>query len=143
MRLTTNLTTRLESHLAHAGDSGRRRVFAAIDAFVAKGESADPSAVAAWVLVGSESVRQTEVRALYSKALAGALERLKLEIGGYLREEGKTTRNASKIAAAVLATVEGSYQLAVGAPKLLPEGFAAPMLRRMVEGLVAAEEPSS
>jgi TetR/AcrR family transcriptional regulator, transcriptional repressor of bet genes len=139
-RLARGLQARIAAHLARAGDDPRRRVHAIVDAFVARGDDADPRAVAAWVVVGAEAVRQREVRALYGDALRGLLEQLHGELAGYLRAERRTTRNAAKISAAVLSAIEGAYQIAVGAPGLLPEGFAAPMLRRMVDGLVTAEE---
>lgn len=141
-RLSLGLEARVGERLARAGDDPKRRVHALVDAYVARGKDADARAVSAWVLVGAEAVRLDEVRVLYERALSRSLERLRSEVADYLRAEGRIARNAPKIAAAMLSAIEGSYQIAVGAPGLLPEGFAAPTLRKMVDGLVLAEERS-
>jgi TetR/AcrR family transcriptional repressor of bet genes len=138
-RLVRAVEARVDRGIARAGEDPRRRTHALVDAFVAMDDAADPRAVAAWVVVGAEAVRIPEVRALYAAALARSLERMRVEIAGYLVAEGRSARNAKKIAAAVLAAIEGAYQIAVGAPGLLPAGFAAPTLRTMIDGLVAAE----
>lgn len=138
-RLTNTLTGRLEARLAEAGDEPRRRVHAVIDAFVATGDDADPRAVAAWVVIAAEALRDPEVRDLYGTAMAAHLRIVQREIAGRLRKDGAPTRNAAKIAAAVIAAIEGSFHLAVAAPGLLPVGFASPTLKRMVDVLLEAE----
>lgn len=138
-RLAEGLEARAARRLERAGADPRRRVHALVDALVARGDDADPRAVAAWVVVGAEAVRDRDVRALYRDALARSLTRLRDEIAAALRARGVSSRGAPKIAAAVLAAAQGAYQMATSAPDLLPEGFAAPMLRRMVDGLLEAE----
>jgi TetR/AcrR family transcriptional repressor of bet genes len=138
-RLVQGLDARFQARLAEAGDDARARLFAFIDAHVALGDDADPRAVGAWVVIGAEAVRQEEVRALFSAAIERSLERLRALIGAYLAAEGRTKKNAARFAAAVLAAIEGAYRLSAGAPGALPAGFAAPTIRRMIEGLVAAE----
>jgi TetR/AcrR family transcriptional repressor of bet genes len=133
---------RLAARLATAGTDPRARLFAFIDAHVALGSDADPRAVAAWVVVGAEAVRQPEVRALYRDALAAALDEVREIIHACLATEGRTTRHAGRISAAVISAIEGAYLLHASAPGLLPEGYAAPTLRRMVEGLLGAEPAS-
>ncbi len=145
--LSRRLETRVEERLEHAGKDPKRRVHALVDAYVALGKDAAARAVSACVLIGADAVRQEEVRDLYRSALARSLDLLRTEVGDYLRSEGRSARNAGKIAAAVLSAmlsaIEGSYQIAVGAPGLLPVGFAAPTLCRMVDGLVIAEDARS
>ncbi|MBK8996180.1 MAG: TetR family transcriptional regulator [Myxococcales bacterium] len=107
-----------------------------LDAHVALGRDRDPDAVACWVVIGAEAVRDAEVRAAYERAVSAKLA----ELGGLVREtlveEGRDPRAAASIAAALLSAVEGAYRLALVA-QATPSGFAAPMLRRIAESLVA------
>lgn len=131
---------RVAARLESAGSAPRARLYAVVDAHVALGADADPRAVAAWVVIGAEAVRLAEVRTIYGRAIRGWLARLEDLVRGVLRAEGRTTRHAKRIAAAILSALEGAYMLSAASPRTLPRGFAAPMLRRMTDGLLDAEE---
>jgi TetR/AcrR family transcriptional regulator, transcriptional repressor of bet genes len=120
---------------ARTGD----RLHAFIDAHLALGPDADRRAVAAWSIIGAEAVRQPEVRALYRRALASSLKELRTQLSARLKAEGKSRRNVRRISAAILAAIEGAFRIAAAAPGAVPPGFAAPMVRRMADGLIAAE----
>jgi TetR/AcrR family transcriptional repressor of bet genes len=138
--LTARVAKRLESRLALAGTDPRLRLEAFVDAYVALGKDADPSAVAAWAVIGAEAVRAADVSALYSEAIGSALGQLRKLIGAALRAEGRETENAGAIAAAMMAMIEGAYRIHAGAPDVLPKGFAAPALRRTLHHLIDAEK---
>jgi TetR/AcrR family transcriptional repressor of bet genes len=55
-----------------------------------------------------------------------------------LRAEEARTHDARRIAAGLLAAVEGAFRLAVLAPEVIPEGAAAQTVRQMADGLLAA-----
>lgn len=38
-----------------------------------------------------------------------------------------------------MSAIEGAFGIAAAAPGALPKGYAAPMVRRMAEGMVRAE----
>jgi TetR/AcrR family transcriptional regulator, transcriptional repressor of bet genes len=137
-RLLAGLERRVLLRLEEAGDDPRRRLHAVIDAHVAIGDDADPRAVAAWVVVAAEAVRQSDVRRLYSRAIKATLERLSSLVSACLKAKKKDTRPAAAIAAATLSAIEGAYMLSAAAPGILPKGYAAPSLRRMVDGLIDA-----
>lgn len=145
-RLVARLEARFSARLETAGDDPRARLQAFVDAHVALGDDHDPRddprAVAAWVVIGAEAVRLPEVRALYSAAIVASLSRLRALVAACLRAEARPTRNAGRIAAAILSAIEGSYRLSAAAPGALPEGYAAPTLLRMIDGLLAAEAGS-
>src|SRR5262249_50802059 len=108
-----------------------------VDAHVELGADADPRAVAAWVVVGAEAMRQPEVQALYAAAVAASIDRLRAPVAASLREAGGKARDATAVPAGVPARgVEGAYRLSAGAPSALPKGFAAPTMRRMIDALV-------
>ena len=139
-RLTQGLAQRVERKCAGAGAGPREQLHAFLGAYVGLGEDADPRAVAAWVVIGAEAVREPQVRALYTHAVAGTLRQLRELLTACLREEGRTTRNVGRLAAGLLSAIEGAYRVSAAAPGVLPEGFAAPTLRRMADGMLAAEE---
>ncbi len=138
-RLVSGLEARVEARLEEAGNDSRARIHALIDAHVAIDDGADPRAVAAWVVVAAEAVRQPDVRRLYSRQIKTTLERLSSLIGECLKKERRETRAASSIAAATLSAIEGAYMLSTAAPNILPKGYAAPSLRKMVDGLLDAQ----
>lgn len=137
--LTNQLELRYQSRLRD-GDSPHDRLFAFIDAHVALGKDADPRAVAAWNVIGAEALRQGEVRALYRTALARNLSELRKLVRQCLLESERSTREAGRIAAALMSAIEGAYRIAAVQPKQLPRGYAAPMLRAMAQGLISAQK---
>jgi TetR/AcrR family transcriptional regulator, transcriptional repressor of bet genes len=138
-RLVATVEARYRARVERAGCDPHRRLHAFIDAHLALGDDADPRAVAAWVAVGAEAVRQPEVRTLYAAAIARSIDELRALLAACLRARGRRTHNARRLAAALRSAMEGAYQLAVAAPDALPRGFAAPAVRKMADGLIAAE----
>jgi TetR/AcrR family transcriptional repressor of bet genes len=138
-RLSRGIEQRVEVRLEEAGSSPRARLHAFLEAYVGLGDDADPRAVAAWVVIGAEAVREPQVRALYAQAVGTTLARLRELLSACLREEGRRTRQVGRMAAGLLAAIEGAYHVSAAAPGTLPEGFAAPTLRRMADGMIDAE----
>jgi hypothetical protein len=95
--------------------------------------------VAAWNVIGAEAVRDSVVRALYRAALARNLSEMRSLVRLNLVAQGRVTREATRIAAAMVSAIEGAYRMGAVAPKQLPRGYAAPMLRRMAHSLIAAQ----
>jgi TetR/AcrR family transcriptional regulator, transcriptional repressor of bet genes len=113
------------------------RVDAFIDAHLALGDDADPQAVACWVAIGAEALRQREVGQVYEAALRADLALLRGLVAAVLDQESIPRRHATRIAASLMAAVQGSYQLAaLGC--LTPAGSAAASVRAMARGLVSA-----
>ena len=138
-QLREQVRARYEARLESAGDDPLEHLFALVDAHVALGPDADQQAVAAWVAIGAEAVSQASVRAAYADAITASQAELAQLFAACLRRAERDTDDADRFAAAVLATIEGAYQLAAGAPEAIPQGFAAPTLRRMIYGLLAEE----
>lgn len=136
-RLSSALETRRERLLAGA-TSPKARLSAFLDAYLALGEDADAPAVAAWVAIGAEAVRQPDVREVYREAVTSAVDRLTELVRDRLAEEDRETRGARPLAAMIVCSIEGSYGVAVAAPEALPRGFAAPTVRAVLEASIAA-----
>jgi TetR/AcrR family transcriptional repressor of bet genes len=141
-RLAQAVDERFDRLATSAGDDAAKRLDAWIDAALALGPDTDPEWVSAWVFVGAEALRQQEVRLVYQQAIERRLAQLRVVLDGALRQAGRSTRNARKLAAIVLSAVEGAYQLGSAAAEVMPTGFAAPGLRRAVRGLIDGEPPT-
>jgi len=139
-RLSAVLRERYRRRAARAGRTETRgRVFAWVDAHVALGADADPKAMACWVAIGAEALRDPVVRAEFEKALLEDRRTLETLVRGALTAERRTPRAARSIAAALMAAVQGAFQLGCAAPGAIPPGSMAPLLRRMAAGLLDAE----
>jgi TetR/AcrR family transcriptional repressor of bet genes len=146
LALVATLTEGLADRVAerHGGATNPRdRLRGVLDAFVATGEGADPSAVAAWVLIGSEALKQDVVRVAWRGAVSAAVEAIELAVEAVLLDEDRDTddERAHTIALALFAAIQGAYQLAAATPELLPSGFFADAAWRMAVGLIEGPLP--
>ena len=135
-RLVESLEARYDA--GQAVDDPAAHLDAFIDAHLAVGEAADPRAVAAWVVVGAESVRQPEVRDVYAAAITRRLATLQTLCAACLRQGQGSAHGASAAAASILAAIEGAFTIAVAAPGAIPPGTAAPTVRKMARAIVVA-----
>jgi TetR/AcrR family transcriptional repressor of bet genes len=124
---------------AQSASTAEEKLHAYIHARLGKGKGADPQAVAAWVMIGAEAVRQPEVRAVYQQAVAAERDLMAGLLSECLKDSGKQTRNASRLAAAMLAMMEGAFQLSSAAPDAMPSGYAATMATQLVQRYIEAE----
>ena len=142
--LHERLRARVERFVQRAGaDGARERLAAFLDAHVATGADADPAAVACWVSVASEAIREPDVQAVYRRVVTAQMQELGLLVAAARAEAGHPEdRAAARAAAAALyAAIQGAYQLGTAAPGAAPAGFAAPALRRMADALIADAPP--
>jgi TetR/AcrR family transcriptional repressor of bet genes len=136
--LVATFHDRYQKRLAQAGDDPRRRIDAFIDAQLALGEDADEAVVAAWVVIAAQAVQDAHVREVYAQSVESRLRDLEQLVHAARKAEGRSARGSRRVAAAVLSAIEGSFLLACAAPGVLPRGYAAPSIRSMVDGLLAA-----
>ena len=125
---------RIEEQLE--GKVGLVSVDAFIDAHLALGRSADPEALACWIALSGEALRQKEVGAAFGKALQRFRDRLV-----QILVEGDTTgafrcQDPASSASAIFACIQGYFSLAATARQLIPKGSAAPAVRLMARALL-------
>ena len=118
----------------------RQKLSAFIDSALALGQGSDQQAVAAWVMIGSESIRQKEVREIYQRVVKKNLNELQSLIKDYSKENNKklTKKAIENIAAIIYSSIEGSYQLASTASEIIPKNYAAKALKNMLFSLLDA-----
>ncbi len=131
-RMAIELELRLVEKLRTAGEAGKARVHAFIDAWLSAEPGANPRAAFAWVAIGDEARRRPEVQKLYVAAFDRAVERLTDEVRHWLSPLRQ--RRAGTIARSVMISIEGA--LRVGAAGGLVPGSAAPLVRGLADALV-------
>ena len=131
----------LERRLAGADGDPRAELVAFVDFHLGLGADADPEALACWILLSGEALRQPKVQAEYERTLAAAAARLETIVERGL-ERKLFRRGASKtVASALIATIQGYFVLAATARSLIPSGSAAAAVKSMADGLLDPASP--
>jgi TetR/AcrR family transcriptional regulator, transcriptional repressor of bet genes len=131
-RLAETVFQRFTERAAHAKDA-RERLIAFIDAYVGLGKDADPRAVACWVAIAAEAVRDDDVRALYQAAAERAFDELLALVKDAMSEAGQTSAGARAHAAVLWSAIQGSYQVATVSPGIVPRGSMASSLTALID----------
>jgi len=138
-RLVATVDARYAVRLEAAGDAPCAQIDAWIDAHLGLGADADVDGVAAWVLVGAEAIHQVEVRQVYERAVTQRLQQVTELLRRALAASCRRTNRVAQLAAFVVASIEGAYQLGATVGAALPAGFAAPFVQRAVRSLIDGE----
>jgi len=118
--------------------SPRERVGALLDAWLALDGSSDRDALACWVALGAEAIRQPEVREPYERAVRAAHVELSSAVLACLDAEQCTSADSALIAAGLMAAISGFMQLGVATSGVIAPGTAARTLRTMAFGVIDA-----
>lgn len=130
------------AQLAEPARSADERLLAYLHSRLGKGDGGNPEAVSAWVMIGAEAVRDAEVRELFSAIIAEEIALARKLIADCLAAQGKRTRRAGELAVALLAFMEGAFQLSSAAREVMPVGYASGMAEQLVRRFIAAEPDS-
>ncbi len=126
--------------LASTATTPNEKLLAYINARLAKGKGENPEAVAAWVIIGAEAVKQPEVRALYENAISQELGLLQELLKAHLKSKGKRIKLAPHLAAVMVATMEGVFQLASAAEAVMPKAYAAKTVIALIDRFIELED---
>lgn len=127
---------RAERALERGGEDALGRLEAYLDAFLSRETDPDPEAVACWVAIAAEAIRDRKVKKAFDAALAETAEALERLVAEAIRDAPRRARDTKAAAAALLATVQGYFLVAATAPDLVPRGSAADTTRRLARLLV-------
>jgi TetR/AcrR family transcriptional repressor of bet genes len=119
--------------------SPRERLGALLDAWLALDATSDRDAVACWVALGAEAIRQPEVRAPYERAVRAAQAELADAVRGCLEAEQRALAESELIAAGLMAAISGFMQLGVATTGVIAAGSAARTLRAMAFAAIDAQ----
>jgi TetR/AcrR family transcriptional repressor of bet genes len=133
--LTDGLRARFADRAA-AAKTARDRLRAFVDAATALGADADEDAVACWIGIVAEAVRDADVRDVVERTSATLRADLAQLTSDALAEAGRDRRDAPRIALLLWTTIQGSYLVAKTSPSAIPRGAMAAFLRRLVDDSV-------
>jgi len=128
---------------AMEGATGLEALDHFINAHLALGRSADPGALACWIALSGEAIRQPEVGDAFGQALTAFRGQLVA-----ILKEGEASGafkcpDPEIAASAVFAAIQGYYAIAANARVLIPKGSAAPAVRSMARALLELPKRSS
>jgi len=129
---------RLDEQLAGARGA-RARLDAFLEAHLGLG-AADPEALACWVSVSGEALREEPVGAAFTGVMAGVIGRLEVILRAGVKSGHFRCDDPGAAAAAIVALIQGYFVLASSARGVIPPGTALASARRMARGLLGASE---
>jgi TetR/AcrR family transcriptional regulator, transcriptional repressor of bet genes len=112
-----------------------------VDVHLGLGAHADPVALACWVLIGGEALRERRVQVAYERAIAAISARLVAIIERGVADRSLARVDPAACAAALVAAVQGYLVMAATARGAVPSGTAATCVLRMAEGLLRPDRP--
>jgi TetR/AcrR family transcriptional repressor of bet genes len=132
---------RLEERLGEAAGDSIAEVAAFIDFHLGLGADADPEALACWILLSGEALREPKVRVEFEAALQGMVARLTEVIRHGVARRALACDRIEEAAAALIALIQGYFVMAATARTTIPRGSAATSAKRMAEGLLRPSRP--
>jgi len=134
--LVTRHRERLDARLKKALADPAAEVAAFIDFHLGLGAEADPEALACWILLSGEALRQAEVRVAFEAAVEATIARLAVAIRRGVEQRSFDCESIEASASAIVAAIQGYFVLAATARRVIPRGSAAASTKRMAEGLL-------
>jgi TetR/AcrR family transcriptional regulator, transcriptional repressor of bet genes len=126
----------LEARLGQAGGDPIAEVAAFINFHLGLGADADAEALACWILLSGEALREPKVRVEFARALAATVARIAAIIRAGVQRRVFVCNSIDAAASALVAAVQGYFVLAATARAAIPRGSAAVSTMRMAEGLL-------
>lgn len=127
---------RLERKLAASGPEAMEQVEAFLDGLLALGPDRDPEALACWIALSGEALRERAVQRRFEAVVAELAGRLACVISRGVEQGELSCEDPASAAAGLMAAVQGYYVLGATARRVIPKGSAAPAARRMAAGLL-------
>jgi TetR/AcrR family transcriptional repressor of bet genes len=135
-RLVARHVAGLEARLAQVEGDPAAELDAFIDFHLGLGADADPEALACWILLSGEALREPKVSDDLERGLRLLTDRLSQLIAAGVSQGVFTCTRVDAAASALLATIQGYFMLAGTARDLIPKGSAAACTKQMAAGLL-------
>lgn len=134
-RLVSRHLEKLDARLAAVAGDARAELHAFIDFHLGLGADQDPEALACWILLSGEALREPKVRSALEAALGAMTQRLHATIRRGAQQGVFECARPDAAASALVATIQGYFVLAATARSLIPKGSAAACTKQMAAGL--------
>lgn len=135
-RLVHRHVAGLEARLTLAQGDPVAELHGFIDFHLGLSADADPEALACWILLSGEALREAKVQGELERALCDLAGRLAQVIARGVQQGAFTCQRIDAAASALLATIQGYFVLAATARSLIPKGSAAACTKQMAAGLL-------
>ncbi len=135
--LARDYDERLVRHLKGANREPKKELRAFVEAHLHVGREADPDALACWIDISGEALREPRVKRAFARVMNGAAERLRDILERGTAAHSFSCEEPDVAATAILAVIQGYFVLGATARQLVPRGSAARATMAMCEGLVA------
>lgn len=132
---------KLEARLFGAGGDAVAEVAAFIDFHLGLGADADPDALACWVLLSGEALRDSKVRVEFEKAIEATVKHVETAIRRGVEQKLFACESVEAAASALVAAIQGYFVLAATARAAIPKGSAAASTKKMADGLLRPTRP--
>ncbi len=127
---------RLDRHLKAAGAYPEKELRVFVDAHLRMGAEADPEALACWIDISGEALREPRVRKAFARIMANSAQRLCDILKRGTALELFSCKEPDVAAAAIVATIQGYFVLGATAREVIPPGSAARATMAMCQGLI-------
>jgi len=131
----------LDARLTSLDGDPMAEVEAFIDFHLGLGSDADPEAVACWILLSGEALREHKVRVEFARALERTVAHLALVIHRGVERKLFVCNSVEAAASALVAAIHGYFVLAATARTVIPRGSAAASTKQMAAGLLQPKRP--
>ncbi len=136
--LARDYEQRLDRHIEGAGADPMKELRTYVDAHLRMGAEADPEALACWIDISGESLREPRVKKVFARILASTAARLSDILRRGVLLEVFSCEEPDVAAAAIVATIQGYYVLGATAREVIPSGSAARATMAMCQGWIGA-----
>jgi TetR/AcrR family transcriptional repressor of bet genes len=127
---------RLDRRLAAKRGRPENELQAFIDAHLRLGSDADPNALACWIDIGGEALREPRVKKAFARVMARSAARLAEIVRRGTTLGAFSCDDPEAASAAIVATIQGYYVIGATAREVVPRGSAASALGAMCTGLL-------
>jgi TetR/AcrR family transcriptional regulator, transcriptional repressor of bet genes len=134
--LAQSYRARLERRLAVASGRPADELRAFVEAHLRLGSDADPGALACWIDISGEALREPRVKKAFAKVMDWSARELAAILVRGVSGGVFSCDDPDAAAAAIVATIQGYYVIGATARDVVPRGSAADSLLAMCEGLI-------
>ena len=119
---------------------GARKPASALDAFIEHhlhpGKDADPEALACWIVLTAEALREPKIKHALALGLHETIGKAEAILRDGMEQRVFKRIDVGAAAAALVALIQGYYTVSATAAGAIPKGSAATSAKRMMKGLL-------
>lgn len=131
---------RLEQQLAVCENTPSCQLNRYMDFHLGLGAYANQQALACWLVISTEALRQPKVQKQFAHHVHTMRDRLAQILRDGVTSGEFQCQDTTRAAAALIATIQGYFIIAATSPEAIPKGSAAEMTKTMAYALLSPED---